>query len=76
MAYEEYLIPGKDIWPFICEKCEIGFAYWEDFNKHMEFIHKRQRTLSDSLDPKKENIPRSYVRYGYRIDNKEVNENV
>ncbi|MBD3183363.1 hypothetical protein GF312_13785 [Candidatus Poribacteria bacterium] len=73
MAYEQYPIPGRDIWPYTCEICDVSFAYKEDYNKHMK-IHKElghsQRTLAESLNPsEKKVIPSEYVKYGFRIEN-------
>ena len=70
MSYEQ----DNNNRPFTCEKCDIGFAYREDYHRHMQ-LHEGQRTLAESLDPDKKSIPREYVKYGFRIKNIEVNGN-
>jgi len=65
--HEKYPVPGRDIWPFVCEKCNIEFAYKEDFNMHKK-LHKGQRTLSESLNSDKKIIPREYIKYGFPPD--------
>lgn len=76
--YEES-VPGKDIWSYNCNICDIGFAYRGDYQKHMK-IHRElghgQKTLAESLSPReKKAIPRGYVKYGFRIKNMEEKEN-